>query len=48
MAGETGPISVSLPVAMVILGFFAVTMYNTAEILILIFYLFKQRRTLYF
>jgi hypothetical protein len=48
MAGETGPISVSLPVAMVISGFFAVAMYNTAEILISIFHSFKRRRTLYF
>lgn len=48
MAGETGAISVSTPVAMVIAGFFAVSFYNFVYINIKIFLTFKQRRGLYF
>ncbi|KAH8588444.1 hypothetical protein B0O99DRAFT_655954 [Bisporella sp. PMI_857] len=48
MAGETGSISVSLPIAMVIAGFFAISCSNVIEILILIFSTFKSRTGLYF
>jgi hypothetical protein len=48
MAGETGPISVSLATAMVIAGFFAVAVYNTFEITICLFSIFRKRRGLYF
>ncbi|KAH8900821.1 hypothetical protein GQ53DRAFT_790312 [Thozetella sp. PMI_491] len=48
MAGETGPITVSLPMAMAIAGFFAISIYNTAEILIWIAHTFKRRTSLYF
>ncbi len=48
MSGETGPISVSLPIAMVIAGFFAIAMYNTVEILIWIFSTFVRKKGLYF
>ncbi|KAH8900651.1 hypothetical protein GQ53DRAFT_790253 [Thozetella sp. PMI_491] len=48
MAGETGPILVTMPVAMVMAGFFAVAMYNTVEILVAIFTTFRRREGLYF
>jgi hypothetical protein len=48
MPGETGPISVSLAKSMVIAGFFAVAVYNTFEILICLFSIFRKRRSLYF
>ncbi|KFY31986.1 hypothetical protein V493_00621 [Pseudogymnoascus sp. VKM F-4281 (FW-2241)] len=48
MAGETGAISVSLPVAMTIAGFFAISCYNVIEINFSIFNTFKRRRGLYF
>lgn len=50
MTGETGPILdfVSLPVAMVIGGFFALACYNSIEILVFIFSTFKRKRGLYF
>lgn len=48
MPGETGPIAVSLATAMVIAGFFAVAVYNTFEILICLFSIFRKRRSLYF
>ncbi|KAL6411795.1 hypothetical protein AUP68_04173 [Ilyonectria robusta] len=48
MAGETGPISASLPVDMIIAGFFAVACYNCVEILISLLYRFKRHDGLYF
>ncbi|KAH7165243.1 hypothetical protein EDB81DRAFT_249138 [Dactylonectria macrodidyma] len=48
MAGETGPISASLPVDMIIGGFFAIACYNCAEILISLLYRFKRHDGLYF
>src|ERR1700737_3865512 len=48
MAGETGPISVSLSVALIIAGFFAISCYNVIEIIIFIFNTFKRRNGLYF
>lgn len=50
MTGETGPILdyVSLPVAMVIGGFFALGCYNSIEILIFIISTFKRKRGLYY
>lgn len=48
MAGETGAISVSTPVAMVIAGFFAISFYNFVYINIKIFLTFKHHRGLYF
>lgn len=48
MAGETGPISVSLPIAMVIAGFFAISCFNVIEIIVFIFNTFKRRNGLYF
>ncbi|KAL6907351.1 hypothetical protein GGI43DRAFT_258879 [Trichoderma evansii] len=46
--GETGPIFVSMAVAMVIAGFFAVAIFNSIEILIWIFSKFKRRKSFYF
>ena len=48
MAGETGPPPLSMPKAMLMAGFFAVTFYNTIEIFVLVFSTFKQRRERYF
>ncbi|KAI0542074.1 hypothetical protein GGR58DRAFT_335346 [Xylaria digitata] len=50
MAGETGPIiqTVSLPVAMLLAGFFAIAVYNSLEIYIFIYRTFRRRRGLYF
>jgi len=48
MAGETGPITVSLPRAMVMAGFFALSIYNSFEILLMILNTFKRREGLYF
>ncbi|KAF7544099.1 hypothetical protein G7Z17_g10211 [Cylindrodendrum hubeiense] len=48
MAGETGPISVSLPVDMVIAGFFAIACYNCVEILPSLLFRFKRYDSLYF
>lgn len=48
MAGETGPITVSLPRAMIIAGFFAISIYNSVEILLMILNTFKRREGLYF
>lgn len=48
MPGETGAISVSLPVAMTMAGFFSISCYNVIEINFSIFYTFKRRRGLYF
>ena len=48
MAGEIGPISVSLPVAMVIAGFFAISCVNVIEIVVHIFNIFKRRQGLFF
>ncbi|KAI0475190.1 integral membrane protein [Xylariaceae sp. FL0804] len=53
MPGETGPIlgAVSLPVAMVIAGFFALAIYNSVEVFFFIFTRFRPqrgRRGLYF
>ncbi|KAI1428772.1 hypothetical protein F5Y12DRAFT_799878 [Xylaria sp. FL1777] len=50
MTGEKGAIknSVSLPVAMVLAGLFAISEYNSLEIYIFIFRTFRRRRRLYF
>jgi hypothetical protein len=48
MAGETGPISVSLTTSMIIAGFFAISCYNAIEVIIFIFLTFKRRNGLYF
>ncbi|KAI1495662.1 hypothetical protein F5X99DRAFT_114448 [Biscogniauxia marginata] len=50
MAGETGPVldTVSLPIAMVIAGFFALACYNSIEIYLLILRTFRRRNGLYF
>lgn len=48
MAGETGPIQVSLAIAMVIAGFFAISCFNVVEIIINIFHTFNCRKGLYF
>ncbi|GAP83794.1 putative integral membrane protein [Rosellinia necatrix] len=50
MPGETGPIidKISLPIAMLIGGFFAIAIYNSIEIYISIFRRFPRRRGLYF
>lgn len=39
---------VTIPIAMIIAGFFAVAIYNVVEIIVLIFVTFKRRRGLYF
>ncbi|EKG09274.1 hypothetical protein MPH_13710 [Macrophomina phaseolina MS6] len=46
--GYRGGITLSLPIAMTIAGFFAVSIYNVIEINIAIFLTFKRRRGLYF
>ncbi|KAH7118543.1 hypothetical protein B0J13DRAFT_569371 [Dactylonectria estremocensis] len=48
MAGETGPIQVSMPIALVIVAFFGIALYNTVEISIWVFCIFRSRRGLYF
>lgn len=48
MAGETGPISASLPIDMTIAGFFAVACFNSIEILISLLHRFKRYEGLYF
>ena len=48
MAGETGPISASLPINMTIAGFFAIACYNCIEIFINLINRFKRRDGLYF
>jgi hypothetical protein len=48
MAGETGPIDVSLAIAMLIAGFFAISIYNSAEIFISLFGVFRRKQGLYF
>ncbi|KAH8646454.1 hypothetical protein BGZ61DRAFT_64984 [Ilyonectria robusta] len=48
MAGETGPISASVPVDMIIAGFFAIACYNCIDILISLLYRFKRHDGLYF
>lgn len=48
MAGQTGPINVSRPMAMLIAAFFAMSCYNVLEITISIFATFRCRRGLYF
>ncbi|KAB8072485.1 hypothetical protein BDV29DRAFT_158508 [Aspergillus leporis] len=48
MAGETGAISVSRPIAMVMAAFFGIACYNVLEILVSIFMTFKRHRGLYF
>jgi hypothetical protein len=48
MAGETGGISVSMPLAMLIAGFFAISFYNFVYINIKILLTFKRRQGLYF
>ncbi|KAJ0134947.1 RecQ helicase TLH3 [Fusarium oxysporum f. sp. albedinis] len=46
--GETGPISVSLPINMTIAGLFAIACYNCVEILISLLSRFKRHDGLYF
>ncbi|KXJ85419.1 hypothetical protein Micbo1qcDRAFT_190965 [Microdochium bolleyi] len=48
MPGETGSIDVSLPIAMLIAGFFAVAIFNTVEITLNIFSVFRRKQGLYF
>ncbi|KAF4339595.1 integral membrane protein, partial [Fusarium beomiforme] len=48
MAGEAGPPPLSMPKAMLMAGFFAIAFYNTIEIFVLIFSMFKKRRGRYF
>ncbi|KAH8126935.1 hypothetical protein FP744_10007662 [Trichoderma asperellum] len=48
MSGETGPIMVSMAVAMVIAGFFAVAIFYSVEIFIWTLIKFKRRKSLYF
>ncbi|KAH8646922.1 hypothetical protein BGZ61DRAFT_61287 [Ilyonectria robusta] len=48
MAGEIGPISASLPVDIIIAGFFAIVCYNCVEILISLLHRFKRHDGLYF
>lgn len=48
MAGEAGPVLVSLPKAMTIAAFFALSVYNSIEILFSIFHQFKTHKGLYF
>ncbi|KAH7470084.1 hypothetical protein IWW34DRAFT_887820 [Fusarium oxysporum f. sp. albedinis] len=48
MAGETGPITASLPVDMTIAGFFAIACYNCVEILISLLNRFRRHDGLYF
>ncbi|KAH7066696.1 hypothetical protein BKA63DRAFT_125961 [Paraphoma chrysanthemicola] len=48
MAGESGPVLVSLPKAMVIAAFFGMSVSNSADILFSIFHQFKIRQGLYF
>ncbi|PVH91317.1 hypothetical protein DM02DRAFT_664126 [Periconia macrospinosa] len=48
MAGETGPISVPLPINMLIAGFFSIACYNSLELLISLFSRFRRHRGLYF
>ncbi|KAH6880618.1 integral membrane protein [Thelonectria olida] len=48
MAGETEPLPLSLPEAMLMASFFAIAFYNTIEIFVLIFTTFKQWRGRYF
>ncbi|KAH8667844.1 hypothetical protein BGZ61DRAFT_118475 [Ilyonectria robusta] len=48
MAGETGPISASLPINMTIAGFFAIACFNCVEILISLLNRFKRYDGLYF
>ncbi|OQE10699.1 hypothetical protein PENFLA_c081G10136 [Penicillium flavigenum] len=48
MAGESGPVEVSRPIAMVIAGLFALACWNVLQILVSIFNIFKRRRGLYF
>ncbi|KAI0422317.1 hypothetical protein F5X98DRAFT_149004 [Xylaria grammica] len=50
MAGETGPIisTISLPIAMILAGFFAISAYNGLEIYVYIFRTFRRHRGLYF
>lgn len=48
MAGESGPVEVSRPIAMVIAGLFALACWNVLQILVSIINTFKRRRGLYF
>ncbi|KAH7007800.1 hypothetical protein B0J12DRAFT_715002 [Macrophomina phaseolina] len=48
MAGETGSISLPLPISMTIAGLFAMACLNCAEIGVLVFYTFKRYAGLYF
>lgn len=48
MAGESGPVEVSRPIAMVIAGLFALACCNVLQILVSIINTFKRRRGLYF
>ncbi|KAJ5459073.1 hypothetical protein N7530_011017 [Penicillium desertorum] len=48
MAGESGPVEVSRPIAMVIAGLFALACWNVLQILVSILSTFKRHRGLYF
>ncbi|KAJ6190255.1 hypothetical protein N7519_000276 [Penicillium mononematosum] len=48
MAGESGPVEVSRPIAMVIAGLLTLACWNVLQILVSIFNTFKRRRGLYF
>lgn len=48
MSGESSPVLPSLPRAMTIAGFFAISIFSSVEILFSIFHRFKRRKGLYF
>lgn len=48
MAGESGPVQLSLLKAMIIAAFFGMSIYNSIEILFSIFHQFRNRKGLYF
>ncbi|KAK7177653.1 integral membrane protein [Paraphaeosphaeria sporulosa] len=48
MAGESGPVLLSLPKAMTIAALFGISVFNSIEILFSIFHQFKHRKGLYF
>ncbi|KAK7177472.1 integral membrane protein [Paraphaeosphaeria sporulosa] len=47
MAGESGPVLLSLPKAMTIAALFGNSVFNSIEILLSIFHQFKHRKGLY-
>ncbi|KAH7138757.1 hypothetical protein B0J11DRAFT_422161 [Dendryphion nanum] len=48
MAGESGPVPISLPKAMTIAAFFGMSIHNSVEILFSIFHEFRTHKGLYF